>query len=63
MLTVVFERRPPSPSIQTSIVLYESFVARKAAERGIGHTFSLDLFTLGEGEVGSQEIWTVGHCS
>lgn len=57
---MVFERRPPSPSTQTS-----KMSVRKL-EWVVGNdelTFSLDLVTLGEGEVGSQEIVVVnvGH--
>ena len=62
MLTVVFERRPPSPSIQTSEIGHERTEHFGMSSR-TRRTLSLDLFTLGEGEVGSKKIGTVlvGH--
>jgi len=51
-LTVVFERRPLSPSIQTSDGVVKGAGEYKKAE----HTFSLDLVTLGEGEVRSKKV-------
>ena len=62
MLTVVFERRPPSPSIQTSEIGHERTEHFGMSSR-TRRTRSLDLFTLGEGEVGSKEIGAVlvGH--
>ncbi len=55
-LTVVFERRPPSPSIQTSMVRLD--MTRERGRRM--HTFSLDFLALGEGKVGSKEIVMIG---
>lgn len=52
------ERRPPSPSIQTSERRGESFQARPA-DRARHHTLSLNFFTLGEGQVGCEEIGAV----
>lgn len=60
--TVVLERRPLSPSIQTS----EKWRNERCGECGEGrrgHTFCLNFVTLGEGEIGSEEVVPVlnGH--
>lgn len=57
--TVLFERRPLSPSIQTSDGVVKGAGDKKIGER----TFSLDLVTLGEGKVGSKKVVVidVGH--
>lgn len=56
---MVFERRPPSPSIQTSDGVVKG---AKRIKKG-GLTFSLDLVTLREGEVRSKKVVVikVGH--
>jgi hypothetical protein len=57
---VVFERRPLSPSIQTS----DGVVKGAGGYKKKGQpTFSLDLVTLGEGKVRSKKVVVieVGH--
>ena len=59
-LTVVLDRRPPSPSIQTS----ESGRSVRGPLRKRGETLltlCLDLVALGEGEEGREEGLVVGH--
>jgi hypothetical protein len=57
MRTVVLQRRPPSPSIQTSGGRRVSRQKRLGRER---LTFGLDLVALIEGEVGRKEVVVVG---
>ena len=54
---MVFERRPPSPSIQTSARSIIRQTWSEIAENK--RTFGLDLATLGEGKIGSEEIVVV----
>jgi hypothetical protein len=58
-LTVVLERRPPSPSIQTSAG--ESVGSMLQAKRR--HTLSLDLVALGESKERGEQVVVVniGH--
>lgn len=55
-LTVVLERRPPSPSIQTSAGESVVGTLEVRGERTLG----LDLVALGESEEGGEKVVVVG---
>ena len=63
ILTVVFERRPPSPSIQTSVCERSDVNLGVRGKRWTEHTLGLDLLALGKSKVGGEEVGAVcnGH--